>query len=303
MLIGGEKWRGVAVEPGGEAEIGHASFAGCAGMVTSSGRLLMDSVDGKGDSGDGVVLSGGTFELSDVDLTGWAQSVVVIGGEGVLAKSTLTGNEVGVVYKAGELELAYNSIHGNERNIQADRQLAVRDNFLGAAKAEEARVSEKVILKSVLDAPHPDGRVIALMEDEDLTAAQVTKRFEEHKARGVELFNGRKYGDAYAELSKAVRYKADRDTYLYLAYTQMELGEADRAGKTLESGIEAFPYDYRLHQLYVRHLIAQGNDGRAMSVVDAALKFDPGNANLQFLKEYIVEEVKKMRSVTSEGSR
>jgi hypothetical protein len=303
VLFGGEKWRGVAVEPGGEAEIGHASFAGCAGMVTSSGKLLMDSVDGKGDSGDGVVLLGGTFELSDVDLIGWAQGVVVIGGEGVLAKSTLTGNEIGVVYRAGELELDHNNIYGNERNIQADRQLAVRENFLGATKAAEARVSEKVILKSVLDAPHPDGRVIALMEDEDLSAEQIAKRFEGHKARGVELFNGRKYGDAYAELSKAVRYKADRDTYLYLAYTQMELGEANRAGKTLESGIEAFPYDYRLHQVYVRHLLAQGNDGRAMSVVDAALKFDPGNANLQFLKEYIDEEVKKMRSVTSEGSR
>lgn len=303
VVFAGGKWAGVTLAKGGEAEIVHASIEGCSSAVKSSGRLLMDSVNGKGDGGEGIVLSGGTFELTDVDLSGWTQAMLVNGGEGVVAKSTLTGNDIGLAYVAGELALDHNSIHDNGMNIQADRQLAVRENYLGATSAKDAGVSDKVILKSVLDAPYPDGRIIALMEDADLSAEQITKRFEEHKASGVELFNDRKYGDAYVELSKALRYKADRDTYLYLAYTQMELGEADRAGKTMETAIEAFPYDYRLHQMYVRHLLAQGNDGRAMSVVDAALKLAPGNTNLQFLKEYVIEEVKKMQVDASEGSR
>ena len=160
-----------------------------------------------------------------------------------------------------------------------------------------------VILKSVLDAPYPDGRVIALMEDADITAEQLVKRFEEHKARGIELFNERKYGDAYTELSKAIRFRADRDAYLYLAYTQMELGETDRVGKTMETAIEAFPYDYRLHQVYVRYLLGKGHTGQAVLVVDKALTMAPGNANLQFLKEYVVEEVRKMRAVPSADAR
>lgn len=299
----GDKWRGIVVAQGGAAEIAHASFESCAAMVENAGRLHMDAVSGTGQSGDGIVITGGAFEVSDAALTGWARGVVVAAGEGVLANSTLTGNETGVAYIAGQLELDHNNIHDNALNIRAERQLAVRENFLGATNADEARVSESVILKSVLDAPFPDGRVIALMEDEDLTAEQITKRFEEHKARGVELFNERKYGDAYAELSKAVRYKVDRDTYLYLAYTQIELGEADQAGKTLETAIEAFPYDYRLHQVYVRHLLAQGNDGKAMHVVAEALRLDPGNETLQFLKEYVVDEVKKMRVEPSGDSR
>ncbi len=218
----GENWRGISVETGGEAEISHASFKGCSSAIRSSGRLLAEGVDAFGDGkGDGLILSGnGPFELADIDLSGWKQAFMVRGGEGVLSESRLTGNHIGVRYSAGELGLVHNNVFDNEQNIVADRNLSVRKNYLGTTVGKEARVSDLVILKSVLDAPYPDGRVIALMEDADLTAAELARRFEEHKTRGVELFNERKYGDAYAELSKAVRLRADRDAYLYLAYTQ-----------------------------------------------------------------------------------
>jgi len=292
----GEKWLGLSVQPGAEATLSNVSMKGCSVAVKNAGRLFAESVNALGYSGEGFVLSSGHFELNDVDLTGWTQAVLINGGEGVITKSSFTGNEIGLAFVSGELELDHNNIHENAQNIVAETQLAVRGNYLGSTVGNETRVSAMVILKSVLDAPYPDGRLIALMEDEDLTAEQITRRFEEHKVRGVELFNERKYGDAYAELSKAVRFKADRDAYLYLAYTQMELGEIERVGKTMEAAIEAFPYDYRLQQVYVRHLLAQGEDRKAMIAVDEALKLDPGNVNLQFLKEYVVEEVRKLRA-------
>ena len=277
----GEKWLGLSVQTGAGATLSNVTMKGCVTAVKSAGRLFAESVNALGDSVEGFVLSSGHFELNDVDLTGWAQAVLVNGGEGVIAKSSLTGNYVGLAYVSGELELDHNNIHGNIQNIVADIQLAVRENYLGSTVGKETRVSEMVILKSVLDAPYPDGRVIALMEDEDLTAEQITKRFEEHKARGVELFNDRKYGDAYVELSKAIRLKADRDAYLYLAYTQMELGETERMEKTLGTAIEAFPYDYRLQQVYIRHLLAQGQYDDALLTVGEAQKMAPDNANLQ----------------------
>ena len=292
VVLAGSAWKGVEIAPGGVARISNASFAGCATALASSGRLVADSINARGDGGQGIAISGGTFELTDMDLTGWGKALAVTGGEGVLAQSTLTGNEIGVAYAAGELALDHNNIFGNTSNITAASKLTAKENYLGATTARDACVSENVILKSVLDAPYPDGRIIALMADEDLTAEQIEERFTAHKERGIALFNERKYGDAYAELQKAVRLKADRDTSLYLAYTQMELGEPDRAEQTMKQAIEAYPYDYRLRQIYVRHLLAQGQDGKAMAVVDEALKLDPGNTNLQFLKEYVIDEIK-----------
>lgn len=301
VIMTGERWGGLLVEEGGEAGLIHTSVSGASTLVQSSGRLLLEHVNGKGVDGDGVVLGNGAFEMTDVDLAGWTRAVVVDGAEGLIQHSTFTDNKVGVAYESGEVELSQNAIHGNAMNIDASRKLAVRENYLGATVANETRVSEMVILKSVLDAPYPDGRVIALMEDADLTAEQIAKRFDEHKARGVELFQQRKYGDAYAELNKAVRIKADRDAYLYLIYTQMELGETLRAEKSMEAAIDAFPYDFRLRQLYVQHLLGQGHDGKAMLSVEKALTMDPSNDRLIMLKEYVVEEVKKMRSNVSKG--
>ncbi|WP_316896724.1 hypothetical protein [Pseudodesulfovibrio indicus] len=303
VVLTGERWRGVTVAGGGGADLTGMVLSGCATAVSSAGLLRMEGVDAKGEGGDGVVLSGGAFELKDVDLTGWARGVSVTGGEGVVAESALTGNETGVAYSGGELVLDHNNIHQNGRNIDARRQLAVRANFLGATTADKAGVSEQVILKSVLDAPWPDGRVIALMEDEDLSAEQITKRFEEHKACGIELFNQRKYGDALVELAKAGRYGSDRDASLYTAYALMELGEKERAGKTLESAIKAFPYDFRLRQVYVRYLLGSGDDAKALAVVDEAVRMDPGNENLTFLREYVIEETRRMRTEASARSR
>ena len=83
----------------------------------------------------------------------------------------------------------------------------------------------------------------------------------------------------------------------------MELGESERVGKTMKTAIEAFPYDYRLQQVYVRYLLDKGHDGQAVLAVDRALTMDPGNENLQFLKEYVVEEVRKMRAEPSSQAR
>lgn len=303
VVMTGEQWGGIVVDDGGEVGVVNTSLSGAAPMVASRGRLLLEHVNGLGSGQDGVVLKSGAFEITDADLTGWRRALVVEGAEGLVQYSALTGNNVGVAYASGEVELSRNAIHDNTLNIDARRKLAVRENYLGATVLKQAGVSDMVILKSVLDAPYPDGRIIALMEDADLTAEQIAKRFDEHKARGVELFQQRKYGDAYGELSKAVRVKEDRDTYLYLIYTQMELGDAERAETTMETAIKAFPYDFRLRQLHVQHLLGQGYDGRAMLSVDKALMMDPSNERLKMLKEYVIGEVKKMRSNVTAGSR
>jgi len=293
----GRNWSGLEIAHGGAAQISGTTISGAKTAIRSEGRLRAAELSARGEGGeDGLVLSDGVFELTDVDLSGWKTGARIDGAKGSLARATLTNNGTGVAYISGELALAHDNIHDNARNIIAALKLAVAGNYLGATNVREARVSENVILKSVLDAPYPDGRAIALMAEEDLTAEQAARRFEEHKSQGVALFNARQYGDAYVELRKAAALKADRDTFMYLAYIHMELGEADQAAQTLESAITAFPYDFRLRQIYVRHLLAQGNDAKAMEVVDEALRLAPGNANLLFLKECVEKESKRLHS-------
>ena len=46
--------------------------------------------------------------------------------------------------------------------------------------------------------------------------------------------------------------------------------------KTLEKGINAFPYEVRLYQVYARQLAAKGEKEKALKLVDKALRMTPG---------------------------
>jgi len=307
FLVGDDQdkgdWLGIHVAEGGVAKFMEVVVSGAANVLTSAGRLLATGLDAVDGNGQAIVITGGAFELTDTDLSGWNKGLVVKGGEGFMAGSKVSGNKTGVAYVDGELGLDKNNIYDNAVNIAAAKSLAVKANYLGATKEKEARILGKVILKSVYDAPCPDGRLVTLMDDADLTAAQVAERFEQHRAKGIELFNNRKYGDAYVELTKAIRLKEDRDTYLYLVYTQMEMGETDRVEKTMDTALASFPYDFRLLQVQVRYLMTQGKEAKALETVDRALKMDPGNDNLRFLKEFVVDQSKQLQVEPSASSR
>ena len=81
--------------------------------------------------------------------------------------------------------------------------------------------------------------------------------------------------------------KDDKEVYLYLIYTQMNLGEESKAESTLEKGIETFPYEVRFYQIYVKHLASAGETKAALSLVEKGLKIDPDDSNLKFMKEYL----------------
>jgi len=289
IILRGAGWRGLVVAADAEANLTHVQFRGASSAVRSSGRLSARDVLAQG-NGTGCAMKldeDGAFKLSNVYLSGWSCALAVEGGQGSVTDSTLAGNELGVRFTAGRLSLRQNNIHDNTMNVDAARQLVLRENYLGAAAPFAARVSRSVILQSILDAPAPHGRIITLMEEEDLDAETITARAEEHKKLGFRLFNDRKYGDALAELARAASLRADRDVALYLAYTQMELGEAALAEKTLKAALESFPYDYRLHQIYVRLLLGHGQVDEASDVVNRALTMDPDNIALKHLRDYV----------------
>ncbi|MGE4298073.1 MAG: hypothetical protein AB7E47_08600 [Desulfovibrionaceae bacterium] len=318
----GAAWRGVLVPEEGQADLAGVVFEGCAPCLESRGALRVAGMmakgrgvgQGEGDgsggtpigaadgaadgaeagagdgAGDGLILAGnGGYAVRDAQLSGWARALAVRGGEGSVTGCTLTGNRVGVAYASGKMTISHNNIHGNGLNIDAAQPLAVAGNFMGGANEAEARVSDEVLLRSVLDAPYPLGREVRLVADEDMAPETVEKRLNALKQGGIDAFNARKYGDAHGLLRQALRLKADRDVYLYLAYAQLELGEVASMERTLARGIEAFPYDFRLRQAYVRHLLRIGEPDKAVAAAEKASHMDPGNVNVQFLLEYARE--------------
>ena len=113
------------------------------------------------------------------------------------------------------------------------------------------------------------------------------KRFAAYKGKGLEAFKQRRFGDAYQELTKALKIKEDKEVYLYLAYTQSSLGEEQKMVRTLDQGLAAFPYEVRLYQIYVKYLAAHGEKQKALTLLEKAVKLNPEDQNLAFMKQYV----------------
>jgi tetratricopeptide (TPR) repeat protein len=126
-----------------------------------------------------------------------------------------------------------------------------------------------------------------LVDDERVTPEVLEKRFENYKGKGIEAFAERRFGDAHQALSKALEVREDKDVYLYLAYTQSSLGEDEEMVKTLEQGIMAFPYEVRLYQTYVKYLAANGQKEKALALLEKAIKMNPEDQNLLFMRQYV----------------
>jgi len=284
--------QGIHVAPGGRAEISHASLNGCSPCLEAQGGgIEVKSTTIKGTGGDGVIIGQGSrFDLEDLLLGGFRRGIVVDGGSGKIAGSTITKNDVGVEFASGALELINNNIFENKENEVLSRgKLILYDNYLGAATVKEAKLGGDILVKSLLDAPYPHGRRIVLVDEKDITPEVIEARFQEYKGKGIEAFTKRKFGDAHQYLSKAMSLKDDTEVYLYMAYTQMILGEEANLEKTLQKAIKAFPYEVKLYQIYVKHLAAKGKKQEALSLLGKALKMNPDNESLKIMKQSLVE--------------
>ncbi len=288
----GKGWQGIHVPSGGRAEISHATLAGCSPCIADEGGSLgvrSSSIHAEG--GDGITIgSGSTFELEDIQVSGCQKGIVLNGGKGKIEKSTISKNGVGVEFASGIVELVNNNIFGNQQKEVLSRgKLTLYDNYLGAPTIKEARLGGDIWVKSLLDAPYPHGRKVLLVDEKDITPKVIEARFKKYKGKGIEAFTKRRFGDAHQSLTKAMSLKDDTEVYLYLAYTQMILGEESGLEKTLKKGIEAFPYEVRLYQIYAKHLAAKGKKQEAISLLDKALKMNPDDKALKIMKLSLVE--------------
>jgi hypothetical protein len=289
-IFEGQGWKGIVVGGRGQVELAYVNLRGCAPCVQADGgSVVMQAVSIKGELGDGIVVKqDGVMALKGGQISGFHRAVAVEGGKGTIEESTLTRNEVGLDIAGGDIMLNKNNIFDNSQlDLRTRRKFVLEGNYLGATDAKELKLEGDVLVKSLLDAPFPHGRTVVLVDDREITPDVLSKRFEAHKSKGIEAFKERRFGDAYQALSKALKVKEDQEVYLYLAYTQSSLGEEEKMVKTLEHGILAFPYEVRLYQIYVKYLAAHGQKEKALVLLEKAVKMNPEDQNLAFMKQYI----------------
>jgi len=292
VILKGKDWQGIYVGSGGRAEISRASLQDCSPCIEAQGgNLEVKSVTMKGKGGNGVLIDQESrFHLKDLLIGGFDKGIVLKGGKGSVLESTITKNRVGVEFVNGAVELAKNNIYGNRENeLLARGKLTLYGNYLGAKTVKESKLEGDILVKSLLDAPYPHGRKIVLVDEKDITPEAINARFQEEKTKGIEAFTKRRFGHAHQFLSKAMSLKDDKEVYLYLVYTQMNLGEDSQAEKTLEKGIETFPYEARLYQIYARYLASKGRKDEALSLLEKALRMNPDDQALKMMRDGLVK--------------
>lgn len=125
----------------------------------------------------------------------------------------------------------------------------------------------------------------------DMVPPKPEQTFETIKQKGIDSFTRKAYEEAESYLLQALSKQQDATAYLYLAYSQMELGKKAEVGTTLRQAISDFPGEIRLYRLYVRYLIDQGEQAEALRVLEQALALSPDDINLNMLKDYVVSLV------------
>ncbi len=270
----------------GRVSMSFASLSGCTNCLHAEGGLLEANeldVQGNKGTGTGITIAGGSpFELAGMRVSGFENGIVIKGGKGRIEKSDITGNAVGLSYLGSSAEILNNNIFDNrEAEICAEKRLVIDRNYLGSEHHKDLKLKGDVLIASLLNAPYPKGRNVVLIERKDVTPELIAAQFEQNKAKGIEAFKNRKFGDAHQALRKALNQKEDRVVFLYLAYTQMILGDAAKSEKTLKNGIQAFPYEVRLYQVYARQLAAKGEKEQALKLVEKALRMNPDDATLK----------------------
>ena len=291
IIFEGAGWKGVHVAAKGRAEISHSNFKGCSPCLElKEGRLDVESVYLRGKGGSGFIAGeGGQFLLKDASVEGFKKGIVVNGARGKIEECTVTKNNFGLEFSEGELELTKNNIFGNfDQNLVSRQKLVIGNNFLGTDKVKDLKIQGDILIASLLDSPYPHGRKIILIDKADITPEKIEAVFQKKKAQGIKAFTGRRFGDAHQFLTEALSMKDDKDLYLYLAYTEMILGEEAKSERTLKKGIEKFPYEVKFYEVYGKSLATRGKKAEAILLLDKAITMNPDDRSLRIMKDSLL---------------
>ncbi|WP_291327105.1 right-handed parallel beta-helix repeat-containing protein [Desulfovibrio sp. UCD-KL4C] len=283
---------GFNILSGGSAIFSICDFSGFSkAVISSSGysEIRSSSFDGGGEGNlfAVTVLNSSRYYLKGLRISGLKTGVILSSGNGSMVRSSISNCTTGLEFNGGNGIIKENNIFDNEINIFSGSKLVVEENYFGTAAVDKIKVKGDVLVKSLLDSPYPHGRKIVLVDDRTITPKLLDEKFNKLKEEGENFFHKQQYGDAYQKFEQALKIKSDRDIYLYFSYTLLALQNDAKLKETLSEGISKFPYDVRLHQLYVRSLLSKGEVGQARLVLEKALTLSPADSSLLYLKDYM----------------
>jgi hypothetical protein len=244
VFMEGEGWNGIEIPAGGRLAISNAAVSGCLQCLAAKGGLLeATAVSLTGSEGIGVLAENGSpFVLNELSVAGFNEGIVIKGGKGRIEKCQITENRLGLMFLGGNAEITHNNIFENrELEIESGQKLVLDDNYLGADNVNALKLRGDILVASLLNAPYPKGTSVVLVDKADVTPKMVAERFSKQKNAGIDAFKNRRFGDAYQALEKALYLREDREVYLYLAYTQMIMGNAAASEKPLKGALMPFP--------------------------------------------------------------
>ncbi|RLB12330.1 MAG: hypothetical protein DRG39_02180 [Deltaproteobacteria bacterium] len=287
-ILKGRGWKGILLDSGKLIASG-VIFEGCTSCIHAKEgyvKLYRTTLRGEG-KGDAVSIGTDTVcELNKLSISGFERGAFIMGGKGRIQGCEIKGNKIGIEIEAGSFALINNNIFKNRhKDIISHQRLVLFSNYLGTSSLSKLNIEGDIIIKSLLDAPYPHGRKIVFLREKEIRPEEIEERFKYYKVMGKKAFAKRRYGDAYQYFKKALDLKRDRDVYLYLAYIQMAIGETEKIEQTLKKAINLFPYDIRLYQVYVRYLVEKGETPKAISLLDKAIRMNPDNKSLIYLRE------------------
>jgi tetratricopeptide (TPR) repeat protein len=277
-------WQGVLLQEGGRVTLDKVSLRDCEICLLAKGTAMLRNCQWQ-EGGTGLLantasevsIEGGRFQRMD-------SAIVVEDGRISLNKTVVTKNKVGLRITGGIPSLSEVNIYDNGINLDTAVPLTLQKNFLGGLLPNQIGVKGPVTVRSLLDAPWPDGKEVVV--DQDALASRAQEKTE----LGIVAFNEQRYGQAYEHLSGALSYAEDRTTRLYLTYVLSALGKHEELARQLEEGVRRYPYEIRFYNLAVRNLLASGRQKEAGEMLERALKLNPGNPTLEGLKTMLGNE-------------
>lgn len=251
------------------------------------------------------------FTLEDTegrihDLMGAQTSLIVLyfcdldskpNREGLLRLSRLAS-----AYRPNQLQVWAITLSPKDRAQHTSSRLNLSFPILPDTKGVSELYDAHVILPMlyIIDA---NGKVIGSLSGTGKTTEEQLRRlvetrlesspkgkdqeFDEFKNSGIQAYDGKRLDTAAQDLTKALAIKQDRDCYLYLAHTWIELQNDAKTEETLDAAIAAYPREPRFFETYVDYYLARKAPQRAKEQLDRGLKQFPDDRSLLALKDSV----------------
>jgi uncharacterized protein YkwD/peroxiredoxin len=217
--------------------------------------------------------------------------------EGLLRLNRLAG-----AFKGSRLEIWAVSEASRERARHTESSLNLDYPILLDTQGVSERYGAQMILPMIY-VMERGGKIIAVLSGTGKSTEEQLKKlvearlesvpknmgpaFEELKSKGIRAYDENRLEPASQYLTEALAIKPDRDCYLYLAHTWIEMEKYGKAEESLDAAIGLFPREGRFYETSVDFFLARNDPQRARSALQRGLKQLPDDPKLLAVKSKV----------------